>query len=99
MDGEFYEFLRQFLLSTLRLLLSELDKVPLYLWISLFYSHIVTGTLVNVKSSRKSMTTQQDFVQVDTTDILFIASGAFTALDRIVGKRLDKKTLGLGYFH
>ncbi|VDN29514.1 unnamed protein product [Gongylonema pulchrum] len=55
------------------------------------------GTLVNVKSSRKSsMTSQQDFVQVDTTDILFVASGAFTALDRIVGKRLDKKMLGLG---
>ncbi|OZC07645.1 ATP-dependent Clp protease, ATP-binding subunit ClpX [Onchocerca flexuosa] len=57
---------------------------------------LVEGTLVNVKSSRKSMSTQQDFVQVDTTDILFVASGAFTALDRIVGKRLDKKTLGLG---
>uniref|UniRef100_A0A0R3S159 ATP-dependent Clp protease ATP-binding subunit clpX-like, mitochondrial n=1 Tax=Elaeophora elaphi TaxID=1147741 RepID=A0A0R3S159_9BILA len=57
---------------------------------------LVEGTLVNVKSNRKSMTTQQDFVQVDTTDILFVASGAFTALDRIVGKRLDKKTLGLG---
>lgn len=54
---------------------------------------------MNVKSSRKSMSTQQDFVQVDTTDILFVASGAFTALDRIVGKRLDKKTLGLGYFN
>ncbi|VDK80732.1 unnamed protein product [Litomosoides sigmodontis] len=57
---------------------------------------LVEGTLVNVKSSRKSMATQQDFVQVDTTDILFVASGAFTALERIVGKRLDKKTLGLG---
>lgn len=44
------------------------------------------------------MATQQDFVQVDTTDILFVASGAFTALERIVGKRLDKKTLGLGLF-
>lgn len=56
----------------------------------------ISGTLVNVKSNRKSMTSQQDFVQVDTTDILFVASGAFTALDRIVGKRLDKKMLGLG---
>uniref|UniRef100_A0A915PR90 AAA+ ATPase domain-containing protein n=1 Tax=Setaria digitata TaxID=48799 RepID=A0A915PR90_9BILA len=60
------------------------------------YTVRVAGTLVNVKSNRKSMSTQQDFVQVDTTDILFVASGAFTALDRIVGKRLDKKTLGLG---
>lgn len=35
-------------------------------------------------------------VQVDTSDILFVASGAFTALDKIVGRRLDKKQLGFG---
>ncbi|VDN04766.1 unnamed protein product [Thelazia callipaeda] len=56
----------------------------------------ITGTIVNVKTIRKSVSTQQELVQVDTTDILFVASGAFTALDRIVGRRLDKKTLGLG---
>ncbi|KHN83912.1 ATP-dependent Clp protease ATP-binding subunit clpX-like, mitochondrial [Toxocara canis] len=57
---------------------------------------LVEGTVVNVKSGRKTVATQQDTVQVDTTDILFIASGAFTALDRIVGKRLDRKMLGFG---
>lgn len=44
----------------------------------------------------KHMGTPQETVQVDTTDILFIASGAFTALDKIVGDRLDKKALGFG---
>ncbi|GMR54793.1 hypothetical protein PMAYCL1PPCAC_24988, partial [Pristionchus mayeri] len=57
---------------------------------------LVEGTVVNVKSGRKGMGAQQETVQVDTTDILFVASGAFTALDRIVGQRLDKKSLGFG---
>lgn len=35
-------------------------------------------------------------VSVDTTDILFIASGAFNNLDRIVSQRLHKKTVGFG---
>ncbi|GMT01674.1 hypothetical protein PENTCL1PPCAC_23848, partial [Pristionchus entomophagus] len=57
---------------------------------------LVEGTVVNVKSGRKGMGAQQETVQVDTTDILFVASGAFTALDKIVGQRLDKKSLGFG---
>lgn len=51
---------------------------------------------MNVKSGRKSVAGQQDLLQVDTSDILFVASGAFTALERIVGKRLDEKILGFG---
>uniref|UniRef100_A0A8R1DPX1 AAA+ ATPase domain-containing protein n=1 Tax=Caenorhabditis japonica TaxID=281687 RepID=A0A8R1DPX1_CAEJA len=57
---------------------------------------LVEGTVVNVKSGKKGMGTQQDQVQVDTSDILFIASGAFSNLDKIVGRRLDKKALGFG---
>uniref|UniRef100_A0A1I8ABP2 ClpX-type ZB domain-containing protein n=1 Tax=Steinernema glaseri TaxID=37863 RepID=A0A1I8ABP2_9BILA len=57
---------------------------------------LVEGTIVNVKSGRKSVSSQQDTVQVDTSDILFIASGAFSNLDKIVGKRLDQKALGFG---
>ncbi|VDD95430.1 unnamed protein product [Enterobius vermicularis] len=57
---------------------------------------LVEGTVVNVKSGRKSVAGQQDLLQVDTSDILFVASGAFTALERIVGKRLDEKILGFG---
>ncbi|CAI4230136.1 unnamed protein product [Auanema sp. JU1783] len=57
---------------------------------------LVEGTVVNVKSGRKGVGAQQDTVQVDTSDILFVASGAFTTLDKIVGRRLDKKSLGFG---
>ncbi|CAJ0594248.1 unnamed protein product [Cylicocyclus nassatus] len=35
-------------------------------------------------------------IEVDTTDILFIASGAFPALEEIVARRIDKRTLGFG---
>ncbi|CAI2310402.1 unnamed protein product [Caenorhabditis sp. 36 PRJEB53466] len=57
---------------------------------------LVEGTVVNVKSGKKGMGSQQDQVQVDTSDILFIASGAFSNLDKIVGRRLDRKALGFG---
>uniref|UniRef100_A0A158PM21 AAA domain-containing protein n=1 Tax=Angiostrongylus costaricensis TaxID=334426 RepID=A0A158PM21_ANGCS len=57
---------------------------------------LVEGTVVNVKSGRKSVGAQQDTVQVDTSDILFVASGAFNGLDKIVARRLDKKSLGFG---
>nr|CDJ95766.1 ATPase associated with various cellular activities and Clp ATPase domain containing protein [Haemonchus contortus] len=57
---------------------------------------LVEGTVVNVKSGRKSVGAQQDTVQVDTSDILFVASGAFNNLDKIVARRLDKKSLGFG---
>ncbi|CAI5439364.1 unnamed protein product [Caenorhabditis angaria] len=57
---------------------------------------LVEGTMVNVKSGRKGMGSQQDTVQIDTSDILFVASGAFSNLDKIVGRRLDKKALGFG---
>ncbi|TKR93766.1 hypothetical protein L596_008167 [Steinernema carpocapsae] len=57
---------------------------------------LVEGTIVNVKSGRKSVSSQQDNVQVDTSDILFVASGAFSNLDKIVGKRMDEKSIGFG---
>ncbi|KAH7721990.1 ATPase [Aphelenchoides avenae] len=56
---------------------------------------LVEGTVVNVKNGRKAPG-QQDTVPMDTTDILFVASGAFTGLEKIVGKRLDKRTVGFG---
>ena len=38
----------------------------------------------------------QEFIQVDTTNILFICGGAFDGLDKIIEKRTDKKTMGFG---
>ncbi|XP_075245083.1 ATP-dependent clpX-like chaperone, mitochondrial isoform X3 [Convolutriloba macropyga] len=60
---------------------------------------ILEGTLVNVpeKSSRKmSSRNGGDSYQVDTSNILFIASGAFNGLDKIVARRKNQKFLGFG---
>ena len=38
----------------------------------------------------------QDFIQIDTTNILFICGGAFEGLDRIVEERVGRKTMGFG---
>ncbi|MBR0463770.1 MAG: AAA family ATPase [Clostridia bacterium] len=39
---------------------------------------------------------QQEFIQIDTTNILFICGGAFDGIDRIISNRLGKKTMGFG---
>uniref|UniRef100_A0AC35TH90 ClpX-type ZB domain-containing protein n=1 Tax=Rhabditophanes sp. KR3021 TaxID=114890 RepID=A0AC35TH90_9BILA len=54
------------------------------------------GAVVNVKSGKKSAAGQQDMVQIDTTDILFVASGAFNGLEKTVAKRFDERFIGFG---
>ena len=39
---------------------------------------------------------QQEFLQVDTTNILFICGGAFAGLDKIIADRLQKRSIGFG---
>lgn len=56
---------------------------------------MLEGTLVNVPE-RNSRKLRGETVVVDTTNILFVASGAFNGLDRIVSRRKNEKYLGFG---
>ncbi|NIO15547.1 MAG: ATP-dependent Clp protease ATP-binding subunit ClpX [Deltaproteobacteria bacterium] len=57
---------------------------------------ILEGTVANVPPKGGRKHPQQDFIKVDTTDILFICGGAFVGLENIIEKRMAEKTLGFG---
>ena len=57
---------------------------------------IIEGTIANVPPKGGRKHPQQDFVKIDTTNILFICGGAFVGLDSIIKRRMGKFSIGFG---
>ncbi|MBI4042971.1 MAG: ATP-dependent Clp protease ATP-binding subunit ClpX [Deltaproteobacteria bacterium] len=57
---------------------------------------IIEGTIANVPPKGGRKHPQQDFLQIDTTNILFICGGAFTGLEKIISRRTEAQSMGIG---
>jgi len=60
---------------------------------------IIEGTMANVPPQGGRKHPHQDFVQIDTTNILFVCGGAFEGLDQIVAQRIGTRSLGFRTDH
>ena len=57
---------------------------------------IIEGTVASVPPQGGRKHPQQEFVQVDTTNILFICGGAFAGLEKVIAQRTNKSSIGFG---
>ena len=57
---------------------------------------IIEGTVASVPPQGGRKHPQQEMIQIDTSEILFICGGAFVGLDKIIGTRVNNKALGFG---
>ncbi len=57
---------------------------------------ILEGTVASVPPQGGRKHPHQDFIQIDTTNVLFICAGAFAGLDKIIGNRIGKSGIGFG---
>jgi len=57
---------------------------------------ILEGTIANVPPQGGRKHPHQDFIQIDTNNILFICGGAFGGIDKIIERRLNKRVIGFG---
>jgi ATP-dependent Clp protease ATP-binding subunit ClpX len=57
---------------------------------------IIEGTVANIPPQGGRKHPQQEYIQLDTTNILFICGGAFVGLDKIIEQRIGKRNIGFG---
>ncbi|MDA3051711.1 ATP-dependent Clp protease ATP-binding subunit ClpX [Campylobacter sp. JMF_02 ED1] len=57
---------------------------------------IIEGSVVNIPPKGGRKHPNQDFIQIDTTNILFVCGGAFDGINEIIGRRIGKNVLGFG---